>query len=152
MSTQSIISGYIKVPDEKYMSRNRTALNTFPFDEHHPFPNIFWDASPAQYFMPIIGFAGSFHSIEDDWNSWMWRFSQLLRGLEAIEARVYLQCVLGQYSWTLRPESWFRRRGHFETTYVGQQWGIIESPEGDFSLEDPEGKTGGKLVPRWNEN
>jgi hypothetical protein len=142
MGTESIVSGYIRGNAGKHGDaadvKNRRAIAEFPFDEKYPFTNIFWCDSPARYGnTPIIGFAGCFKQIEESWNEWLWKFAQLLSQLEAIEARVNLDCIIGSYYWRLQPRSWLiylQGRGCAPATLQGEQWGIVQASPNDFTL------------------
>jgi hypothetical protein len=153
--SESVISGFIKVREHPLVEQSIVIINAFEFDDIYPFTNIFWGASPAAYGFPVIGFAGSYKQIEEDWNEWMWKFSQLLSHLDAVEARVSLSCILGNFNWKLEPKLRFDNR-HSRDTMQGQVWGITESPEPDFST-DPvwlahfsDKKYG--LVERWDKS
>lgn len=159
MGHQSIVSGYIL---EKSANReqNRTAIAHFTFDEKYPFSNIFWNDSPANFDTYIIGFTGSYRQIEDDWNEWLWKFSQFLSTLEALNAVVNLDCHLGCFRWKLQPFSrhqWMSRPPQIQRlpeTFRGEPWGIYEAPDNDFTLMHPWNSfewndNPNKIVPRW---
>jgi hypothetical protein len=136
MGTESIISGYIRTAGENFMEQNRRAIAEYPFDNVWPFRNIFWSDSPARYGYPVIGFAGSYKQVEEVWSEWLWKLSQLLSRLEAIDARVSLDCLIGHFCWRLEPRSMYQRLPR-PGTWVSECWGITEAPEQDFSI-DPE--------------
>jgi hypothetical protein len=136
MSHRSIVSGYIVAWGEKYMEQNLQAIATYPFDDPYPFTNIFWGGTPARYFYPLIGLTGSYRSIEEVWSEWLWKFGQLLSRLEAIEARVSLDCSIGSYSWEFRPRAKCPPMQQIES-FIGQPWVITQAPADDFSI-DPE--------------
>ena len=135
MGLESIVFGYIMVPNRDYIEHNRQAIAAFPFDKEYPFTNIFWLDSPAQYYFPLIGMTGSYKEIEYRWSEWLWKFSQLLSRLEAIEAHVHLHCIYGCLAWELKPKSVCERQLPPPATLVGQQWGITEAPPDDFSID-----------------
>jgi hypothetical protein len=136
MSHMSVVSGYIVTRHEQYIEQNRQAIAAYPFDELYPFTNIFWDGTPERYFHPLIGLTGAYRTIEEAWSEWLWKFSQLLSRLEAIEARVTLDCIIGSYSWELRPRAYCPPIQHVES-FIGQPWVITQAPADDFSV-DPE--------------
>jgi len=117
---------------------NERAIAAFTYDEKYPFNNIFWANSPAQYFTPVIGFAGSYKQVEEHWSEWLWKFSELLSTLDAFEATVHLECVRGRYLWRLRPISYLKgvlnKPLNSSISYKGEQWVIVESPPNDFTL------------------
>ncbi len=128
MGMNSIVSGYIEVTDRKKDWRyNRRVIEHFPFDDVYPFTNIFWFDSPARYFLPLIGFVGSYKQIDEDWPEWMWKLSTLLSRLIAVSATVRLECIMGEYFWDLEPES-------YTISSVGENWDIINASENDFLL------------------
>ena len=153
--TESVVTGFIKLREHNLAEESMEIINTFEFDDSYPFTNIFLGASPAAYNFPVIGFAGSYKQIEENWNEWLWKFSRLLSCLDAVEAHVSLSCVLGNYSWKLEPRLRFDNR-HSPDTMQGQIWGITESSEPDFSTDPtwlahfPEEKY--ELVERWNKS
>ena len=132
--TESVITGFIKVRDHTLAKQSMETINAYDFDDVYPFTNIFWGASPAAYGFPVIGFAGSYKQIEENWNEWMWKFTQLLSRLDAIEAHVNLSCLLGDYDWKLEPRLRFEDRLSRDSMQ-GQVWGITEAPEPDFSTD-----------------
>lgn len=132
--TESIVNGFIKVPSLEAANRNMKVIGKFDFDDVYPFTDIFLGISAAAYCFYVIGFAGSYKQIEEDWNEWLWKFGQLLSHLEAVEARVSLSCLLGDYIWKLEPKSLFEDPYAKESTQ-GQMWGITESPQPDFSTD-----------------
>jgi hypothetical protein len=134
--TESVVYGYIKLSSHGLLQAARSAIRQFEFDEVFPFTNIFWSDSPASYNYPVIGFAGSYKQVEEAWNEWLWRFSQLLSRLDAVEARVSLACVLGHYEWKLEPAARYRQQRGVAVAapLTGQQWGITEAPANDFSI------------------
>lgn len=133
--TPSIVTGYIKTRGFYSTQKNIQAINSFRFDEVYPFTNIFWGSSPASYESPVIGFAGSYKQIEEDWAEWLWKFSQLLSGIDAVSARVNLDCVVGSYTWLLQPE-YFLKNKKSDRSMIGEVWGITEAPEEDFSVNE----------------
>lgn len=143
MGSQSIVHGYILERDTRYMTENRLAIGSYDFDERYPFTNIFWGGSPNQYFFPVIGFTGSYNQIEAHWSEWLWKFSQMLSGLEAREAHVYLKSIRGHHYWRLEPQSIFLQRqmsgkdrdaGGLPRSLKGEQWGIADASPDDFTL------------------
>ena len=140
MGNDSVVSGYIKIFDKQRQwnsggrEQTQQIINSYAYDEVWPFTNIFWCDSPAQYFSPVVGFAGSYKQIEEVWSEWMWKFGGLLSKLDAMEARVHLSCVMGNHSWELHPEVYCTRTG-WPTTMAGQQWVITAAPEQDFSID-----------------
>jgi hypothetical protein len=132
--TESVVTGFIKLRKHDLAESSIKVVNEFEFDEVYPFTNIFFGVSPAAYGFPVIGFAGSYKQIEEYWNEWLWKFSQLLARLDAREAHVNLSCILGDYDWKLEPRLRFENRQCFDSMR-GQVWGIIESPEPDFSRD-----------------
>ncbi len=122
--------------DEKYMQQNLQAIASYAFDDPYPFTTIFWGGTPARYFCPLIGLTGSYRSIEEVWSEWLWKFSQLLSRLEAIEARVSLECIIGSYTWELQPRASCPPMQQV-TSFIGQPWVITHAPPTDFSI-DPE--------------
>lgn len=127
-----MVSGYIQLRHID-VQPSLQFINGFEFDEVYPFTNIFWGPSPASYGSTLLGFVGSYKQIEEDWNEWLWKFSQLLSGLDAIEAHVRLKCVVGEYHWKLEPRSLFE--GHISGDSMrGQVWGITQAPDPDFSI------------------
>jgi len=73
--TESVVDGFIKVREHLLVKESMEIIHAFDFDDRYPFTDIFWGPSPAAYGFPVIGFAGSYKQIEEDWNEWMWRFS-----------------------------------------------------------------------------
>jgi hypothetical protein len=145
MGTESIVSGHIKMRSEHHVGqllqvqRTKEALDAFTFDEVYPFTNIFWCDSPARYSGAVIAFAGSYKQIEEVWHHWLWKISQLLSTLDASEAIVTLDCIMGTYQWRLIPRISYdilhlRQKQDWPETLVGQQWGVIEAPQDDFSI------------------
>jgi hypothetical protein len=134
MGHMSVVSGYVVARGEQYMEQNLRAIATYPFDDPYPFTNIFWGGSSARYFYPLIGLTGSYRLIEEAWSEWLWKFSQLLSQLEAIEARVSLDCIIGSYSWELHPRP---NCPPFQQvkSFIGQPWVITEAPADDFSVD-----------------
>lgn len=113
------------------------ALEEFAFDPVYPFSNIFWAHSPARYSFPLVVFGGSYKQLEDDWNEWLWRFSQLLATLDAIEAKVGLDGVYGVFEYRLQPLAVIESRfDPFNSTLIGEPWVIVEAPEQDIFLND----------------
>lgn len=151
MGNQSIVNGYILVPEFSYIDSNMKAISSHNFDDQYPFTNIFWRGPRDQYFMPVIAIAGSYREIENDWNEWLWKFSQLLSSLEAIRAKIYLDCILGDWKWVLKPESLIRKKGSRGESFIGQTWGISSGPEDDFSLRNPWIGKWPKTVRRWSQ-
>lgn len=147
MGNQSIVSGYISIfGGESSIEETRQAIATHPFDRVWPFTNIFWCDSPAQYDGAVVVFGGSYNQVEEVWNDWLWRFSQLLTGLDGWDARVTLDCILGVYTWRLWPKrrykwsEWVKqgqigRPQYLSGSMIGEEWGIIEAPENDFSTD-----------------
>lgn len=167
----SLVNGYIQLRNtgrhydgvrpyrEQQQLGLQDAMNTiaeFNFDEIYPFTNIFWGGSPSQYSLPVIIFGGSYKQIEENWNEWLWKFSQMLSSLEATEANVSLDCMLGNYAWQLHPHCW-RCDSTLLTKLNGQQWGITKAPEDDFSIDLPgrprydSNSQWDKFVERWLE-
>lgn len=163
MGTISLVNGCIQLPvTDRYNDGVRPyrqqqqlllqdamhTINAFEFDEVYPFTNIFWGGSPAQYFLPVVIFGGSYKQIEESWNEWLWKFSQMLSTLEAAKACVHLECIYGKFSWRLEPRS-----RHFGVVarppYKGEQWGIVEGPEDDFITGLPDAPQRG-LSGRWD--
>ena len=153
--TESVVCGYIKLRSHDALPAAMAAIGGFAFDEVYPFTNIFWGGSTAEYGYPVIGFAGSYKQVEEVWNEWLWRFSQLLCRLDAVEARVNLTCILGHFQWKLEPQARYRQRGAAPTSapLSGQKWGITEAPDDDFSVHSewlehfPTGAD--QVIPRW---
>jgi hypothetical protein len=139
MGAQSRVYGYIEQCQDYSPETNIPAIRSFHYDEKHPFTNIFFFPE-AKYFFPIIGFAGSYRQLEEAWNEWLWKFSQLLSTLDARYARVHLDCYRspGRYTWLLMPESAYlwRLDHRYPLPYslTGEEWGIVEAPEDDFTL------------------
>jgi hypothetical protein len=163
MSSQSIVSGYIllsqNVPNHKWDDRiqqTSTAIDNFYFDEKYPFTNVFWPHSPAQYDGHVIGIVGAYKDLHLDWEEWLWKFSQMLSRLEAIEADVRLDSLWGRFSYRLQAHAW-RLGPPWPDSFIGEQWGIVELPEWDFSFRPDlvEKKSSDirwdKFVPRWVE-
>ncbi len=151
--TESIVSGFIQLSSPSLLQKNVEEIKKYPFDEAYPFTNIFWGHSSAQYGLPVIGFTGSYKQIEEDWNEWLWKMSQLLIGLDALKARVNLDCILGSYTWLLKPRSVFEEDKTAQSRK--KQWGIVEAPENDFCI-NPEWlaytqKTWSQFVERWTD-
>lgn len=138
MGNQTFVYGWIDALSRENEDFNREALLAFPYDDVYPFKNIFWMDSPAQYRGPIIFFGGSYKGLEEHWNEWLWKFTQLLSTLEAYEARVHLKTeIIGEFAYTLRPELYLDcRQDTSGKLAVGDQWFIVESPptEEDFRL------------------
>ena len=138
MGFQSLVYGTIEEWGDNRES-NRLAIAQFEFDDVYPFTNIFWSGSPAAYKQSVIGFAGSYKEIESDWNDWMGKFTQLLSNLEAFNTIVTLDGWRGHFTWRLSPLSWLEHlAGTFPeppTTFKGEEWGIYEAPNHDFSLD-----------------
>lgn len=132
--TESVISGFIKVREHGLVNQTMEIINAYDFDDTAPFTNIFAGGSPAAYGFAVIGFAGSYKQIEESWNEWMWKFTQLLSRLDAIEAHVNLSCLLGDYDWKLEPRLRFEDR-YSREPMRGQVWGITDAPEPDFSTD-----------------
>lgn len=144
MGHQSVISGYIKLTGSHHIDQTRETISSFPFDEVWPFSNIFWCDSPAIYHGNVIAFAGSYKQIEEVWSEWLWKFSQLLQQLEAEDAYVHLDCIIGNYSWRLLPKPLHDWNASLDTntrvspipqSMIGQPWGIVEAPDDDFSID-----------------
>ncbi len=128
MGHQSCISGYIlQRDDRRSIEHNRGAVAAYPFDEVFPFTNIFWFDSPADYFFPLIGLTGSYKQVEEFWSEWLWKFSQLLSRLEALEAYVNLDCVGGEFRWKLKAWS-VHQELPLPPSLVGERWGITKAP------------------------
>jgi hypothetical protein len=135
-NTESVITGCIKIRLHSLVEESMKIINDFDFDEVFPFTNIFWGASPAAYGFPLISFAGSYKQIEEAWNEWMWKLGQLLSCLDAVEAHVNLNCILGDFHWTLQPKLHFEHPTIFYTSSMRHQiWGITDAPELDFSID-----------------
>lgn len=153
----SIVFGYIICRDYS-MQANLQAISRFDFDEKYPFTNIFWGDSPAQYFLPTIGFTGSYKSLEEDWEEWLWKFTQLLSRLESIEAHVNLHGLWGNFSYDLKPKSYISHidKPHekpYPEIVKGDEWVITSAPEWDFSLRpdllEQYPNRWNKFVKRW---
>lgn len=134
MGHDSVVSGFIKIRDHQFMEQAQKAINSFEFDSVWPFTNIFWCDSAAQYSFPVIGFVGSYNKIEEVWSEWLWKFGQLLSQLDAFQARVNLDCILGVYSWELRPRAYCLSATR-PPTMINQSWIIVSAPENDFSID-----------------
>ena len=158
MGMQSKVYGYISLRDKKYIHDAERVLLEYPSDNTYPFTNIFHIEKNATYFHPMIGIAGSFKQIEKWWPEWMWKFSDFLSRLEALEARVHLNSIMGKHFWVLEPENAYFNSPQMvngkwqlpahddhpvwnQNTFVGQKWGIVEAPENDFAI-DPLWNTG----------
>lgn len=140
--TESAITGCIKIRLHTLIDESMKIVNDFDYDDVFPFTNIFWGASPAAYGFPVIGFAGSYKQVEEGWSEWMWKFSQLLSRLDAVEAHVNLNCILGDFHWTLQPQLHFDHfTAYYKFSMTHQIWGITEASEPDFSID-----------PRWPEH
>ena len=155
--TESVVSGFIKLNVHALAEESMNIIDNFNYDDTYPFTNIFSGISTANYGFYIIGFAGSYKQIEEDWNEWLWRFSQLLTRLDAVEAVVNLNCILGNYRWKLEPKARFENLRATDSM-SGQVWGITEAPQPDFST-DPKWlehclwlgcNNWTRLVERWN--
>lgn len=127
--TESIVWGYIKFGDNGSLAAAEGSIAAYPFDEVYPFTNIFCGGSPARYGAAVIGFAGSYKQVEEDWNEWLWKFADLLSRLPAREAHVGLDCVIGSYRWKLEPGS---PRQSGQDGAPG--WTITRAPADDFSI------------------
>lgn len=136
MGHASIVNGFIIIRSHELMEQTKGTINSFDFDEVWPFTNIFWCDSPAQYSNPVVGFGGSYKQIEEVWSEWLWKLGQLLSRLDAIEARVNLHCVIGDYSWELRPKAYCESKD-WPQSMLGEPWVVASAPEKDFSI-DPE--------------
>ena len=132
--TESVVSGWIKSTNHDIAKENHKIIDSFGYDEIYPFTNIFQDVSSTAYGCSILSFAGSYKQIEEDWNEWLWKFSQLLTRLDAIEAVVHLDCVLGNYRWKLEPKARFENL-KIPDSLRGQIWGIVEASAPDFSTD-----------------
>lgn len=135
MGHVSIVSGFISISPRGSLERTREAINAFEFDEVWPFSNIFYCESPAQYSHPVVGFAGSYKQVEEVWSEWLWKFGQLLSTLEATDARVCLDCIMGIHSWELRPKAGARKAETIWSSSLGQPWVITRAPDDDFSVD-----------------
>lgn len=155
MGMDSFVNGYIVGAGGRHGDEanvvNRQALSVFTFDEKFPFTNIFWPDSPACYGnRPVIAFAGCYKQIEEAWAEWMWKFSQLLSTLEAVDARVHLDCVRGYFSWRLQPKSVYlayQLKQSYPATLHGESWGVVEAPDPDPLLNPHPGDNTRTL---WN--
>jgi hypothetical protein len=121
--TPSIVSGYIRFAGAHLLPAAVATIAAYPFDDVYPFTNIFAGGSPAAYGAGVIGFAGSYKQVEEEWGEWLWKFADLLSRLDADEAHVGLDGVLGSHRWTLEPEAGGTR-----------QWAITRAPAEDFSI------------------
>jgi hypothetical protein len=140
MGTQSVVTGYISLRSHESVEPAREVIATYPdYDAVWPFTNIFWADSPAQYFSPVVGFAGSYKQIEEVWAEWLWKFSRLLSRLDAYEAVVHLDSIIGTHFWRLRAKRWIAPlpAGERMGSLIGSDWVIVEAPDDDFSI-DPE--------------
>lgn len=92
MGQQDIVFGYIEcVVDSEQKSEE--VLNNYKFDEIYPFTNIF--SKPIKgYQCSIISFAGSYKTLEEDWEEWLEKFEKLLGMLPARSATVKLDTEL----------------------------------------------------------
>ena len=82
------------------------------------------EKTSAAYGAPIIPFAGSYKQLEEAWSEWLWKLADLLSRIDAVSARVSLDCVLGSFTWGLAPVE-------------AGRWVIVDAPDDDFSI-DPE--------------
>ncbi len=136
--TESVVTGAIKIREHRLLEQSWQRVGGFEFDAVFPFTNIFWPGSPAAYGFPVIGFAGSYKQIEEAWTEWLWKFSRLLSALDAVEAQVNLNCVLGSYRWALQPRLHFTDpTAYYKASMEGQVWGIVAASDPDFT-EDPD--------------
>lgn len=133
MGNYSVVSGFIHLRDEP-IERAKETIDSFEFDDVWPFTNIFWCDSPAHYFSPVVGFAGSYKQVEEVWSEWLWKFSQLLTRLDAHHAQVHLSCVMGNHSWQLRPKV-CAQSTRWPKSMIGEPWVITSAPENDFSID-----------------
>lgn len=134
MGHASFINGLIEIRSYELMEQTRHVINSFEFDEKWPFTNIFWCDSPSQ-FSPVVGLAGSYKQIEEVWSEWLWKFGQLLSRLDAYAAWVSLSCIMGDYSWRLKPEACCVPNREWPPTMINQPWVITSAPEQDFSID-----------------
>jgi len=167
MGFRSVVSGYITISDWLSMGQTKETIASYPFDEAWPFTNIFWCDSSARYHGGVVAFAGSYKQVEEVWSEWLWKFSQLLTKLEAEDARVTLDCVLGVLSWRLLPKPWgtWRKwnkehianptnsssRPPIPASMIGQPWGIVEAPDDDFSINPEWLAQTEQNMKRWDE-
>jgi hypothetical protein len=123
MSHMSVLHGYIHTSDQsEHLAENQQTLTHFPYDVQHPFTDIF-HLSKQNYFFPVIGFCGNFKQIEDDLGEWFGTFYNFLYQLHAFEAKVYLECILGNFYWHLQNEAHIT---HSNNTLKNQPWYITE--------------------------
>ncbi|RYG61587.1 hypothetical protein EON80_23815 [bacterium] len=134
--TESVITGFIKLrePDGKAEAMN--VIDAFDFDGDYPFTHIFSAPRELKYGVrfPTIMLGGSSSQVEEDWEEWLAKFAALLSGLDAVEARVYLSCALGEFSWQLLPRARFEDK-NVKESMLGQVWGVSESPNPDFTTD-----------------
>ncbi|ADV66085.1 hypothetical protein [Deinococcus maricopensis] len=134
MGFRSVVFGHVQTLDQAAHAANERALRGFPYDEMHPFRDIFHLEPAARYKAPSVIFGGTFKALEDDWAEWFGSFVALLSTLEATEANVVLDCWRGRFAWTLMPESLaggacapdlLEARG----TLTREQWCIVRAPD-----------------------
>lgn len=141
MGYRSVVFGHIHTLNNDSHEANKHALHAFPYDDVHPFRDIFYLEDPVKYKAPSIIFGGTFKEIEADWLTWFERFTTLLSTLEAVEANVILDCIFGRYAWTLKPQ-WLALDSDVATrwkeagTMTGQQWYIVQAPTFEGNLQD----------------
>jgi hypothetical protein len=134
MGTQSIVHGYIVLHNKREETNAMQHIDGYHFDDVWPFTNIFLGVAAARYDFPVIGFAGSYKQVEQAWSEWLWKFADMLRGIDAIEAQVWLDCVIGIFHWELEPDP--KTSGDCAAgSFVGQRWVITKAPEKDFSID-----------------
>jgi len=132
--TESVVTGAIKIRQHTLVEESWERLNRFEFDDTYPFTNVFWRGSSAAYGFPVIGFAGSYKQIEESWTEWLWKFGRLLSTLDAVEAQVSLNCVLGSFCWILQPRRHFvEPTAYYIASMEGQPWGIVQASNPDFT-------------------
>lgn len=151
---RSVVDGYIIARDSLQEENMRAIIES---DLHVAYPlTSVWISGLRPGESYTIWFSGYYHfRLEEHWNEWLWRFSQLLLKLEASVARANLNCDLGYFVWKLQPYS--SRFGAATASSKGEQWGITKAPENDFSIDLPgrprydSNSKWDKFVERWLE-